>query len=168
MLAQFHTPRNILLAMVGEVGELCECFQWRGDAGAEAGLPGWEEKKRDALGDEMADVLLYLVRLADKCAVDLPGATRRKVRARGSSKCGCLECSRGSVRCVVTCALTCTAAEECAKVPSWPRQGQQQEGESRTYVPQAYSPGAAERRPLESRHTLAHTWQYNEYDVGTR
>ena len=77
---QFHTPRNICLALVGEVGELCECFQWRGDAGASLGLPGWDAKKRDALSDELADVLLYLVRLADKCEIDLPGATARKLR----------------------------------------------------------------------------------------
>ena len=36
---QFHTPRNLALAMVGEVGELCEIFQWKGEVAA--GLPGW-------------------------------------------------------------------------------------------------------------------------------
>ena len=77
---QFHTPRNICLALVGEVGELCECFQWRGDAGASHGLPNWEAKKRDALGDELADVLLYLVRLADQCEIDLAGVTAKKLR----------------------------------------------------------------------------------------
>ena len=93
---QFHTPRNIALALVGEVGELCELFQWRGDAGAPEGLGCWDEKKRDALGDELADVLLYLVRLSDKCGVDLPAVTARKLSrnaakypadlVRGSSK----------------------------------------------------------------------------------
>ena len=93
---QFHTPRNICLALVGEVGELCECFQWKGDAGAALGLPNWEAKKRDALGEELADVLLYLVRLADKCDVDLAAVTAAKLaknaqkypadRVRGSSK----------------------------------------------------------------------------------
>jgi len=38
---QFHTPRNLLLAMVGEVGELSEIFQWRGECAP--GLPGWLE-----------------------------------------------------------------------------------------------------------------------------
>ena len=75
---------------------MCECFQWKGDAGAAPGLVGWEPKKRDALGDELADVLLYLVRLADKCDVDLAAVTARKLRrnaekypadrVRGSSK----------------------------------------------------------------------------------
>ena len=81
---QFHTPRNLALALVGEVGELCECFQWRGDAGASIGLPEWEDKKRDALGEELADVLLYLVRLADKCDVDLAGAAAKKLRKNAS------------------------------------------------------------------------------------
>ena len=93
---QFHTPRNICLALVGEIGELCECFQWKGDAGAGEGLPNWEERKREALGDELADVLLYLVRLADKCDIDLSAVTAKKLRrnaekypadrVRGSSK----------------------------------------------------------------------------------
>jgi len=40
---QHHTPRNLALAMVGEVGELCECFQWRPDASTGVGLPGWSD-----------------------------------------------------------------------------------------------------------------------------
>lgn len=75
---QFHTPRNLALAMVGEVGELCECFQWKGEVSN--GLPGWEEKDRTHLGEEMADVLMYLVRLADKCEIDLPAVAARKLK----------------------------------------------------------------------------------------
>jgi dCTP diphosphatase len=77
---QFHTPRNITLALVGEVGELSECFQWCTDETAAPGLPGWKESKREHLGEELADVLLYLVRLADKCSVDLPAAAARKIQ----------------------------------------------------------------------------------------
>lgn len=76
---QFHTPRNVLLAMVGEVGELSELFQWRGDDECSVGLPQWSEHDKTHLGEEMADVLLYLVRLADQCSVDLPTAARRKL-----------------------------------------------------------------------------------------
>lgn len=76
---KFHTPRNVLLAMVGEVGELSEIFQWRGDEGSAPGLPAWSEADRAHLGEEMADVLLYLVRLADRCHVDLPSAAKRKI-----------------------------------------------------------------------------------------
>ena len=77
---QFHTPRNICLALVGEVGELAECFQWKGDAGAATGLPDWTEAKKEHLGEECADVLLYLVRLADKCGIDLPTVAMRKIQ----------------------------------------------------------------------------------------
>jgi NTP pyrophosphatase (non-canonical NTP hydrolase) len=63
---------------VGEVGELCECFQWKGEV--EPGLPGWSEAKRQHLGEEMADVLMYLIRLADKCGIDLPAAAERKIQ----------------------------------------------------------------------------------------
>jgi dCTP diphosphatase len=90
----FHTPRNVLLALVGEVGELAELFQWRGDGAAGSPL-AWSDPERLHLGHELSDVLLYLVRLSDLCGVDLPSAAvakmdgnRRKYpvdRARGRS-----------------------------------------------------------------------------------
>ena len=80
---KFHTPRNVLMAMVGEVGELSEIFQWRGDEGCAPGLPLWSEEDKTHLGEEMADVLLYLVRLADRCKVDLPAAAKRKLERLG-------------------------------------------------------------------------------------
>ena len=73
------------MALVGEIGELAECFQWKGDAGCTAGLPDWEPKKKEALSEELADCLLYLIRLADKCGVDLPAATERKL-AKNAAK----------------------------------------------------------------------------------
>ena len=92
---QFHSPRNLALALVGEVGELCEIFQWRGDDGCAPGLPGWTDADKTHLGEEMADVLLYLVRMADRCGVDLGAAAEAKLeknarkypadRARGSA-----------------------------------------------------------------------------------
>lgn len=74
---QFHQPRNLLLAMVGEVGEVAELFQWRGDVAE--GLPGWTESERENLAQELSDVLIYLVELAEKCHVDLPQAVLRKM-----------------------------------------------------------------------------------------
>ena len=71
---QYHTPRNVLLALHKEVGELGECVQWRSPADAGPGLPGFTPKQRAAFEDEVADVLGYLVRLAVVCAVDLPAA----------------------------------------------------------------------------------------------
>lgn len=91
---QFHTPRNLLLALVGEVGELSEIFQWKGEV--PRGLPGWNEEEKQHLGEELSDVLLYLVRLSDICGVDLGKAALRKLElnalkypislSKGSSK----------------------------------------------------------------------------------
>ncbi|CAM6093629.1 unnamed protein product [Calypogeia fissa] len=75
---QFHSPRNVLLALVGEVGELSEIFQWKGEV--PRGLPGWNESEKEHLGEELSDVLLYLVRLADVCEVDLGQAALRKLK----------------------------------------------------------------------------------------
>jgi len=74
---QFHAPRNLVLALVGEVGEVCELFQWRGEV--QPRLPTWSEAERTHLGEELSDVLLYLVRLSDRCGIDLPAAAMRKM-----------------------------------------------------------------------------------------
>jgi dCTP diphosphatase len=76
---QFHTPRNLMLALVGEVGELAELFQWKTDTSAEPGLPGFSTSEVNNVKDELADVLLYLVRLADRCGVDLASAVKAKL-----------------------------------------------------------------------------------------
>ncbi|KAI3749715.1 hypothetical protein L2E82_20331 [Cichorium intybus] len=75
---QFHSPRNLLLALVGEVGELSEIFQWKGEV--PKGLGDWKEEEKVHLGEELSDVLLYLVRLSDICGVDLGEAALRKIR----------------------------------------------------------------------------------------
>uniref|UniRef100_A0A8I6A359 dCTP pyrophosphatase 1 n=1 Tax=Rattus norvegicus TaxID=10116 RepID=A0A8I6A359_RAT len=74
---QFHQPRNLLLALVGEVGELAELFQWKSDA--EPGPQAWQPKERAALQEELSDVLIYLVALAARCHVDLPRAVISKM-----------------------------------------------------------------------------------------
>ncbi|KAL8232062.1 hypothetical protein R6Q57_001840 [Mikania cordata] len=70
---KYHTPRNLLLAMVGEVGELAEIFQWKGE------VENWEESEKEHLGEELSDVLLYLIRLADICGIDLTNAALNKI-----------------------------------------------------------------------------------------
>ncbi|KMZ57320.1 MazG nucleotide pyrophosphohydrolase [Zostera marina] len=75
---KFHSPRNLLLALVGEVGELSEIFQWRGEVSRN--LPGWEERDKVHLGEELSDVLLYLIRLSDICGIDLGQAALRKLQ----------------------------------------------------------------------------------------
>jgi len=75
---RFHTPRNLLMALVGEVGELAEVFQWAGEV--EVGVPEFSPEKKIHLGEELSDVLLYLVRLADCCDVDLGVAVEDKMK----------------------------------------------------------------------------------------
>lgn len=80
----FHTPRNLVLALVGETGELAEAFQWRGDAGAGPGLAGWSAADARHVGEELSDVLLYLVRLSDRCGVDLGAGVVGALRSDGN------------------------------------------------------------------------------------
>jgi dCTP diphosphatase len=72
---QFHAPKNLAMALAGEVGELVEHFQWL----TEAQSAELSDEAREAVALEMADVLLYLVRLADKTHIDLGAAARRKI-----------------------------------------------------------------------------------------
>ena len=73
---RFHTPRNLLLALTGEVGELAEIFQWKTDAEAEAIMQGAEAEH---VRQEVADVLLYLMRLAMVLEIDVDAAVRSKI-----------------------------------------------------------------------------------------
>lgn len=59
------------------MGELSEIFQWKGEV--KRGLPEFKEEEKVHLGEELSDVLLYLVRLSDICGVDLGKAALRKV-----------------------------------------------------------------------------------------
>ncbi|CAL9031365.1 unnamed protein product [Prunus brigantina] len=74
---QYHSPRNLLLALVGEVGELSEIFQWKGEVAR--GLPNWTCDEKEHLEEELSDVLLYLVQLADVCGLDLGQAALSKI-----------------------------------------------------------------------------------------
>jgi NTP pyrophosphatase (non-canonical NTP hydrolase) len=73
---QFHTPKNLAMALSVEVAELVEHFQWL-QTGADAEL---DDQKRAGIRHELADVLLYLVQLADKTNVDLFEAVQEKMR----------------------------------------------------------------------------------------
>jgi NTP pyrophosphatase (non-canonical NTP hydrolase) len=72
---QFHSPKNLAMALVAEAGELVEHFQWLTEAESRA-LP---EASRAEVARELADVLLYLVMLADKLGIDLGEAARQKI-----------------------------------------------------------------------------------------
>lgn len=73
--AQYHTPKNLAMAMSVEVAEVAEHFQWL-PTGA---LPELDTATRAAVRHELADVLLYLVQLADKIDVDLHAAAVEKM-----------------------------------------------------------------------------------------
>lgn len=72
---RFHSPKNLAMALAGETGELLEHFQWLTEAQSRDLPPDVKQ----AVALEMADVLLYLVRLADKLDVDLLEAAHRKI-----------------------------------------------------------------------------------------
>src|SRR5690606_20354756 len=75
--AQFHTPRNLTLALVGEVGELAELVQWRTDEEIRDLVT--TDDGREAMADELADVFTYLVSIADAVGIDLDAAVHRKI-----------------------------------------------------------------------------------------
>ncbi len=89
---QFHSPRNLATALAVEAAELLEPFQWLDESRGRELPPA----ARAAVEEEMADVLLYLVRLADRLDVDLAQAARTKM-ARNAEKYP-VEKSRGSSR----------------------------------------------------------------------
>ena len=89
---QFHSPKNLVMALSVEVAELVEHFQWLTQAQSRITEP----EKREQIRQEIGDVLIYLVRLADKLDIDPLQAARDKIdinhrkypadRVRGSAK----------------------------------------------------------------------------------
>ena len=89
---RFHSPKNLCMALAAEVGELTEHFQWLTEEASTNLLPG----SRTRVAEEVADILIYLVRLADKLNIDVAQAVKRKIRinaikypvarAKGSSR----------------------------------------------------------------------------------
>jgi dCTP diphosphatase len=72
---QFHSPKNLAMAMSVEAGEVVEIFQWL----TEDQSRNLSKEGKAALEDELADVFLYLLNIADKCGVDLVQASFRKM-----------------------------------------------------------------------------------------
>lgn len=73
---QFHTPKNLAMALAGEAGELLAEYQWLTPQESLA----LDDQKRQAVADEMGDVLIYLVRLADVAGIDLLEAASAKLQ----------------------------------------------------------------------------------------
>jgi dCTP diphosphatase len=79
---QFHTPKNLATGITVEAAELLELFQWS------RGQKGWDEvtglEIRSKVEDELADILLYIIRFADKAGMDLQEIAERKLVANAA------------------------------------------------------------------------------------
>jgi NTP pyrophosphatase (non-canonical NTP hydrolase) len=78
---RFHTPKNLAISVAIEVGELLEHFQWRSDAEITQHLASDKEH----VADEIADVAIYAIQLADVAGIDLGAAIATKI-AKNDSK----------------------------------------------------------------------------------
>ena len=74
---QFHSPKNLAMALTGEVGELVEIFQWLTEAQSSQAMQDPAQAMR--IQEELADVTIYLARLAAVLGVDLDAAVRDKL-----------------------------------------------------------------------------------------
>ncbi len=77
---QFHNPKNLAMALSVEASELVEIFQWLTPEQAEAIMSSNESEH---VKEEMADIMIYLIRIADKLNVDLESAVDDKIIKNG-------------------------------------------------------------------------------------
>lgn len=73
---QFHTPKNLSMALSVEVSELVEIYQWLTTEESQ----NLSSKKKMAVQEELGDIMIYLVRIADKAGVDLLYAANEKIK----------------------------------------------------------------------------------------
>lgn len=73
---QFHSPKNLAMALIAEAAELVEHFQWLTELQSHQLSP----EKRQAVSLELADILIYLIRIADKLDIDLMAAAQTKIQ----------------------------------------------------------------------------------------
>jgi len=76
---QFHSPKNLSMALVAETAEIVEILQWLTEDESR-NLP---DKKQQHMRDEIGDVLIYLVRLADRLGIDPVAAAFEKMEKNG-------------------------------------------------------------------------------------
>lgn len=75
---QFHSPKNLSMALSGEAGELVELFQWLTEE--QSKIESLDGDTISSVKDELADIFIYLLRLADKLNIDLEKAVKNKIR----------------------------------------------------------------------------------------
>ncbi len=73
---QFHSPKNLVMALGVEAAELSEIFQWLTDAQSN----DLSEETKARVADEIADVQVYLARLADRLGIDIAAAVEQKMQ----------------------------------------------------------------------------------------
>ncbi len=74
---QFHSPKNLSMAIAAEAGELLEIFQWLTE---EQSIEiGNDDNEMALIRQEIADIFIYLIRLADKLDVDIEQAIKEKI-----------------------------------------------------------------------------------------
>jgi dCTP diphosphatase len=78
---QFHSPKNLSMALSSEVGELLDLLQWKSEKNSE--LDKLSEKELEYIQEELADIFLYLIRIADKLDVDLIEVAEKKIIKNG-------------------------------------------------------------------------------------
>jgi len=74
---QFHSPKNLSMALAGEAGELLEIFQWLTEEQSQKS--SLTKDQLAAATEELADVLIYAIRLADKLGINLQDAISAKI-----------------------------------------------------------------------------------------
>jgi dCTP diphosphatase len=73
--AQFHSPKNLAMAMIVEAGEVVEHFQWM----TEEESRHLDSVKKEQVGQELSDTFVYLLRIAEVCGIDLIEAANKKI-----------------------------------------------------------------------------------------
>ena len=89
---QFHSPRNLAAALSVEASEVLEHFQWKTDEQSRS----LSKEQKEQVAMELADVFIYLVRLADRLDVDLLQAARQKMQVNAQKY--PVEITRGTIR----------------------------------------------------------------------
>ena len=72
---QFHSPKNLAMAMIVEAGEVVELFQWMTEQQSRC----LDEATKEQVGQELSDTFVYLLRIAEVCGIDLIEAANKKI-----------------------------------------------------------------------------------------
>lgn len=76
--SQFHDPKNLVMALASEIGELADIFRWvANDKSLEAAM---DPENAQAIANELADILMFALEFASVCGIDLTNAIHAKLR----------------------------------------------------------------------------------------